>query len=122
MLVDLEALISEGNIETEETEKLMLVTKMFMAKPSAGMSDLGAAARGESYMMALYDLPSWCIAEAIKLWYRGDVPGFTLEDFKWAPDSAVLRRVASNILEPYKKNINEIKRVLLAKPLDEILR
>lgn len=120
-LQDLETIISGGNSDTEENEKLTLVTKMFMAKPSAAMTDMGAAARGEMYMHALYDLPAWAIGEAIKRWYRGDVDGVSLEDFRWAPDSAVLRRIAATILLPYQKNIETIRQLLDAKPLDELM-
>ena len=121
IVADCEALIAAPSSDDEDVEKLTLLTKMFMAKPSAGMSDLGAASRGESYMVALDDLPAWAIAEAIKLWYRGDVQGFTVDDFKWTPDSAVLRKIAKGLIEPYRENIKTVQRLLEAKPLEEVL-
>jgi hypothetical protein len=124
MLAELNELTSDGgekNNEIEEQEKLTLVVKLFLAKPSAAMTDMGAAARGEAYMLALYDLPAWAIAEAIKRWHRGDVDGFSIDEFKWAPDSAVLRRVAFDVMEPYRDNAKTIQRVLDARPLEEVL-
>jgi len=121
-LKDLQTLVSGYGDEFEEQQKQTILTKLFLAKPSGPMTEIGAASRAESYMMALEDIPAWAIEAAIKRWHRGDVPGISLDEFKWAPDSAVLRKIAANMLEPYYENIRIIERVLLARPLDEVLK
>src|SRR5262245_24990953 len=50
---------------------LVTVTKLLLALPSAKLSETGAEARGEAFMVALEDVPCWATAEAVKGWYRG---------------------------------------------------
>lgn len=119
---DIEILVAPSNSVDEEKEKLAALTKMFLAKPSAGITDLGAASRAESYMMALDDIPSWAILDAIKKWHRGDVKGVSEEDLRWAPDTAVLRRIALDQMKPYLERAHELKLVIESKPLDEVLK
>lgn len=121
-LANLETVLEAADDDAEDTEKMTMLTKMFMAKPSAGMTALGAAARGESYVTALYDLPAWAIEDAINRWYRGAVDGVPYEDFKWAPDTAMLRRIALSLLQPYRENAKTIRALLAAKPLAEVLK
>jgi len=121
-LNDLNAITTACDDEVEDADKLTLLTKLFLAKPSAAMTGFGTAARGESYMIALEGLPVWAIEDAIKRWYRGDVSGTPQEDFKWAPDSAVLRRIANDVMQPYRDRAKDVQRVLDAKPLDEVYK
>ena len=100
--------------------KLILVTKMLMAKASANMTAEGAAARGESYMIALGDIPAWAVEQAIADWYRGAVPGVDKADFKWSPDSSLLRRIAKDALRHYEDLLADLRNVLAARPLAEI--
>lgn len=100
--------------------KLILVTKMLMAKASANMTPEGAAAKGESYMIALDDLPAWAVEQAIAEWYRGEVSGVDPADFKWSPDSSALRRIAKAALRHYEDLLAQLRLVLAAKPLSEI--
>lgn len=121
-LANIETVLEAADDEAEDDEKLALLTALFIAKPSAGMTELGAAARGKSYMIALYDLPAWAVEDAITRWYRGAVDGVPSEDFKWAPDTAMLRRIAVGLLEPYRENAKTIRLLLEAKPLAEVLK
>jgi hypothetical protein len=105
---------------TADQAKLILVTKMLMAKASAAMSPEGAAAKGESYMTALHDLPAWAVEQAIAEWYRGEVPGVDPADFKWSPDSSALRRIAKDAVRHYADLMGKLKLVLAAKHLSEI--
>jgi hypothetical protein len=121
-LKDLQTLVSGYGDVFEDEQKQTILTKLFLAKPSSPMTEMGAASRAESYMMALEDIPAWAVDEAIKKWHRGEISNVSEDDLKWAPDSAVLRRIAVGMLAPYHDAIVEIERVLLAKPLEEVLK
>lgn len=120
-LRDLLTLVDKYCDEHEEGEKQAMLIKLFLAKPSSHMTEIGAASRAESYMMALEDIPAWAISDAIRKWHRGEVSGVSEDDLKWTPDSAVLRRISMDVLSPYRDRITEIERVLAAKPLQEVL-
>lgn len=121
-LKDLRTLVSGYGDVFEDEQKQTMLTKMFLAKPSGPMTEIGAASRAESYMQALDDIPAWAVEDAIKRWHRGGISGVSADDFKWAPDSAVLRKLAIDALMPYRENIWEIERILAAKSLDEVLK
>jgi hypothetical protein len=105
---------------TAEQAKLIMVTKMLMAKASAAMTADGVAAKGESFMIALDDVPAWAVEEAIAAWYRGSVPGVDKADFKWAPDSSMLRRIAVDATRHYLDMLGSLRKVLAARHLSEI--
>jgi hypothetical protein len=105
---------------TAEQAKLILVTKMLMAKASPNVTPEGAAARGESFLIALSDVPAWAVEAAIRAWYRGEVATVEKQDFKWAPDSSILRRAAQAAVRPYEDLLETLRRVLAAKHLSEI--
>lgn len=120
-LRDLQTLVNDAG-ESEDQTKQALLAQLFLAKPRAAGSELGAAARAESYLYALDGIPAWAVEDAIRLWHRGDIPGFSLDDFKWAPDSAALRKIAVDILAPYRERISTIELVLSATTLEEALK
>jgi hypothetical protein len=102
-----------------EQETLVLVTKMMLVLPSVTQNELSAEARGEAFMAALDDVPSWAVGSAIRRWYRGDCghdPNGNPYDYHWCPAPADLRRVAW--LEQYRvsSRADQLKKLLQAEP------
>ena len=83
---------------TAEAQTLIVLTKMMLVLPAAKQNEASAEARGEAYMMALNDLPTWAVAAAVRRWYRGDAGD--RHDYHWAPSPAELR--ALTIIELYR--------------------
>lgn len=106
---------------SQEETKLLLVTDLMRSKPTAAMSEEGAAARGESYMFALEDVAVWALDLAIRGWHGGKTEGIKeRDDFKWAPDSSVLRRAARLEMEPLYRLCERLIAARDAKPIAEI--
>jgi hypothetical protein len=96
---------------------LATVTKMTMVLPGREAGDLTGEAKGEAYMAALEDVPSWAVQEAMRKWYRAEYGA--KHDYKWQPGPAILRELA--LIETYRvmavrRKLNE---VLAAEPLIE---
>jgi hypothetical protein len=96
---------------------MMTVTKMMLVLPSRESGDLVGEAKGEAYMAALEDVPSWAVQEAMRRWHRAECGA--KYDYKWQPAPATLREVA--LVEVYRvmgirRQLNEL---LLAEPLIE---
>ena len=119
-VAEIEALVAPGN--DDEQAKLVLVTNMILALASGQTSELGAQSRGEAYMFALGSVPAWAVDEAIKKWYTGKVYDVPEGDYKWSPSPAVLLRAANDIIAPYRDTAEKLRRLIDAKPLDEVLR
>jgi hypothetical protein len=77
---------------------LTTVTKMTMVLPSREAGDLAAEAKGEAYMAALEDIPSWAVQEAMRRWYRSECGD--KHDYRWQPAPATLREVS--MIEVYR--------------------
>jgi hypothetical protein len=93
------------------------VTKMTLVLPSREAGDLAGEARGEAYMAALEDVPSWAVQEAMRKWYRAECG--SKHDYKWQPAPATLRELA--MIETYRvmgtrRKLNDL---LIAEPLIE---
>ena len=115
------AVRDEAVAVSQEEAKLVLVTKMLMAKPSAQMTEEVAAARGEAFMHALADVPAWSVDKAIRGWHAGTTAGVENRgDFTWAPDCAVLRRAALDETKPLSELLADLVAVRDAKRLGEI--
>lgn len=82
--------------------------------PGQNASELAAAVRAETYMMALDDVPFWAVEEALRLWYRGE-HGQSF-DYRWAPEAATLRRLALVETQRLRNRISVIDKVLSAQP------
>ena len=96
---------------------IVLVTKMLMALPSAQSNDEAQEARGDAFMMALEDVPSWAVEAAIRGWHRKEYgPGY---NYRWAPVPSELRTVAFLEAWKFKERIRDLQRVLDAKPFFE---
>ena len=105
-----------------EQETLLAVTKMMLVLPSTTQNELSAEARGEAYMAALDDIPSWAVQAAIRQWYRGSC-GTNQQgkpyDYHWCPMPAELRRIAWSEMHRLKARANEIHKLLGAERLIE---
>jgi hypothetical protein len=115
----LTSILSMTPIEDIQNGQLTLstVTKMTMVLPAREAGDLAGEAKGEAYMAALEDVPSWAVQEAMRRWYRAECG--PKHDYKWQPGPAVLRELA--MIETYRvmgvrRRLND---VLAAEPLLE---
>jgi hypothetical protein len=110
------------NRDTSHAKKTYgLVAKLMLAKPSRAAGPETAEARMEAYQMALDDIPWWAIALAIRNWHRGECHKWSEEkpDYRWAPESADLRRFALREVRNVKDRVGSIDKVLNAIQYDE---
>jgi hypothetical protein len=117
----LRSLLDQTANVSEEAEKktFAAITKLMLAKPARAGSPQAAEARGEAYTMALDDVPYWAVWEAIRLWYRGECGNDDrgkLYDYQWAPDSAVLRKLALGVVGQVLWRIRDLEKLLSAVP------
>lgn len=109
----------EGPAQQAEKARFALITNMLLAYPIAGASAETGRARGEAYREALAGVPAWAVSEAIKRWHRGECG--EQHDYRWAPAPAVLRQAAVSMLAPYQDAAADLKALLDARPLDEVM-
>jgi len=98
-------------------QSLTAVAKMLMVLPAREAGEHATEARGEAYMMALDDIPSWAVQEAVRRWYRGECG--SEHDYKWQPGPFVLRKIASSIAFGVWYVRNQLEKALIAVPLVE---
>lgn len=93
------------------------VTKMTLVLPSKETGDLAGEARGEAFMAALEDVPSWAVQEAMRKWHRGEYG--PKHDYKWQPAPATLRTLAMQETYLVMGTRRKLREVLVAEPLRE---
>lgn len=93
------------------------VTKMTLVLPSREVGDLASEARGEAFMAALEDVPSWAVQEAMRKWYRAECGD--KHDYKWQPAPATLRELAMREVYMVMGTRRKLKNLLDAEPLIE---
>lgn len=103
--------------ERHGEQTMLAVTKMMLVLPSRESGDLVGQAKGEAYMAALEDIPSWAVEEAMRKWYRAEC-GDKM-DYKWQPGPATLREIA--MIEVYRVmgTRRRLREILAAEPLQE---
>lgn len=94
---------------------MMTVTKMMLVLPSRESGDLVGEAKGEAYMAALEDVPSWAVQEAMRRWHRGECG--QKHDYKWQPAPATLRELSMIEVYRVKAIRRQLNDLLLAEPL-----
>jgi hypothetical protein len=111
----------------DDKAKLVLLTRMLLAYPSAGMTEKAAEARGEAYLFVLDDIPAWVVDQAIRTWLRGETGHLenmpqNVVDYRWAPPPPVLRHACLKALKPFRDVERKLVTLRDAKRLDAILR
>lgn len=93
------------------------VTKMMMVLPAREAGDFAAEAKGEAYIAALEDVPSWAVEEAMRKWHRAEYG--EKYDYRWQPAPATLRELA--MIETYRVIgvRRKLSAILVAEPLVE---
>lgn len=116
---DLVNVLAMTPVEDERHGELTMVTvtKMMMVLPSREAGDLANEAKGEAYMAALEDVPSWAVQEAMRKWHRGECGA--KHDYKWQPAPATLRELAMTETYRVKAVRRQLNDLLLAEPLIE---
>jgi hypothetical protein len=74
------------------------VSKMTMVLAGKEAGELASEAKGEAFIDALEDVPSWAVQEAMRRWHRGECG--PRHDYKWQPAPATLRELA--MIEVYR--------------------
>jgi hypothetical protein len=105
---------------TADQAKVLMIGELIRAKATAAIGPEQVAAKARSYMEALDESPAWSVRIAISNWHKGRVTGIAESDFKWAPDSAVLRRACADVMRPYVEMKYDLKRILDAKPISQV--
>ena len=93
------------------------VTKMTLVLPSKEVGDLAGEARGEAFMAALDDVPSWAVQEAMRKWHRAEYG--PKHDYKWQPAPATLRQLAMHEVYLVMGTRRKLNNILVAEPLRE---
>lgn len=103
--------------ESHGSLTMQTVTKMMLVLPSRESGDLVGQAKGEAYMAALDDVPSWAVQEAMRKWHRAEYG--PKHDYKWQPAPATLRELA--MIETYRVMAvrRRLSEILVAEPLIE---
>lgn len=93
------------------------VSKMTMVLAGREAGELAAEAKGEAFIDALEDVPSWAVQEAMRKWHRFEYG--PKHDYKWQPAPATLRELA--MLEVYRAMMvrRRLNDALIAEPLIE---
>jgi len=123
-LADLEKL----EVPTPETDPdaeaatLVAVTKMMLVLPAQRQNEASAEARGEAYMAALDDVPTWAVEAAKRRWFRGDAGNDEHGkpyDYSWCPAPADLRRVAMRDVVVIRNRAKQLRQLIAARPRAE---
>jgi len=70
------------------------------------------------YLEAVGDIAPWALDAAIRRWVRGDVENINVD---FAPSPGTLRRICETELEPFSKQIGQLKRLLSAVSIDRAM-
>lgn len=98
-------------------QTMVTVSKMMVVLPSREAGDLAAEAKGEAYMAALEDIPSWAVQEAMRRWYRGECGAN--HDYKWQPGPSTLREISMPVVWGVKATQRKLRELVAAVPLIE---
>jgi hypothetical protein len=105
---------------------LGLIAKLLLALPARDAGLEAAEARIEFYLMGLDDVPSWAVASVVRKWSRGQCDHLYVYDgpteqydYRWAPSSAELRKLALREAYELNRRIKQIDRVLAAVPFQD---
>jgi hypothetical protein len=96
---------------------LTTVTKMTLVLPSRESGDLAGEAKGEAYMAALEDIPSWAVQEAMRRWHRSECG--EKYDYRWQPVPSVMREISMTEVYRVRAVRRQLNNLLLAEPKRE---
>jgi hypothetical protein len=102
-----------------EAATLVIVTKIMLVLPAQRQNEASAEARGEAYMAALDDMPTWAVAAAARRWYRGDAGNDEQGepyDYSWCPAPADLRRVVMKEVVGIRYRAKQLRQLIAAQP------
>ena len=96
-----------------------LVSKLLLAKPGRAGGAETQKARADAYEIALSDVPTWALQIAIRSWLRGecdrpfDSPPEQY-DYTWAPEGAILGKIAMRQVWAIRGRLLQINKILNA--------
>lgn len=93
------------------------VSKMTMVLAGREAGEFAAEAKGEAFMDALEDVPSWAVQEAMRKWHRFEYG--PKHDYKWQPAPATLRELALTEVYRVKGIRRRLNALVIAEPLLE---
>lgn len=106
-----------ANDPNAERDMLVVLTKMMFTLPTISQNEISAEARGEAFMMALEDMPTWAVRAGVRRWYRGDCGNNAKGepyDYHWCPAPAELRRISSVEMHRVKSRADALDNLLRA--------
>jgi hypothetical protein len=117
---ELTAATTARDDEATRKGRFAIITDLLLSKPIPGASTEVGRARGGAYRDALDDVPPWAIAAVVRKWRRGECG----EDrnYTWAPDEALLRKLALAELAPLRAALDHVSGLLAATSLDEAMK
>lgn len=107
-----------ANDRDEAKAVLVIVTDLLLAYANGSASERSSEAKGRAYLGALEDIPSWCVAEAVKRWHRGAAGGG--HSYEFAPAPAVLRAISEGIKTAADGQMAALGRLLAAEVRPEL--
>lgn len=95
-------------------ETFKLIMKLLLVAPGRAGGPEMTEAQHEAYDDALEDLPYWAVGLAIRRWHRGQCGDE--HDYRWAPQPAILRKIALAEAWRVREQIKLIDRLLSVVP------
>lgn len=120
VLAEARGALDAADAQSAGKDRLAVLSKFLLSKPMANAGEQAARARGESYMLALDDIPAWAIAEVARRWHRGECGGDY--NYDYAPNTAVLRQLCLDVLRPIRDAKAHAEALLNAKPIEDAMR
>ena len=104
--------LSRSLAHRDNQEIAKAVAKLMASYSSARGSPDEARSSVAAYVAVLADLPPWAVSEACQAWARG---GYGATASAFAPSAAQLHEAADAIVRNYKREADDIERVLSAR-------
>lgn len=109
--------LKDGEAARARMLTLAAVTALLMGYSGQNQTVAGAGAKIDLYMDAVGDLPAWTIMAARRRWARGAAGIEDESQYRFAPDTAILRKLAEAELKPYRDRLDRLTRLLEAVPI-----
>ena len=108
----------DGRTVSNDQAINVMIAKLLIKPKGSKLDETSSAALTEDYLDALEDLPAWSVRNALRKWIRGESATFDgkQHDFEWRPAPATLRRLAQMELAPFKAEMVQLEKLLIAVP------
>jgi hypothetical protein len=96
----------------------VIIAKLLIKPKGSKLDEISSDALAEDYLDALEDLPAWSVRNALRKWNRRESEKLDGKphDFEWRPAPGTLRGLAQMELAPFKAEIVQLEKLLIAVP------